>query len=77
MEHHVICEITPCLLRVEGILHEARLKETFVTVMCKNSVLTTPVDTAIIQVKLAAEMRCPHVLQAFMKPFDVIRSSLS
>ena len=72
-----VSESTPHSSLNQSWTISVKLKETFVTVMCKNSVLATPADLDLFQVKLAAQTCCPQVLEAFMKPFDVIRSSSS
>ena len=71
-----VSESTPHI-SLSQVWISVKLKETFVTVMCKNSVLATSADAATFQVKLAAKIVCPQILEAFMKPFDVIRSSSS
>ena len=72
-----VSESTPHCSLNESWTASVILKETFVTVMCKNSVLATTADAATIQVKLAAQMWCPPYLKSSMEPFDVIRSSFS
>ena len=72
-----VSESTPHSSPSEPKTMYIKLKETFVTVMCKNSDLATPADAGVFQVKLPVEICCPQAVDAFMKPFDVLRSSFS